>query len=197
MLKPAVKSLLLSGLAQTAPLSAAEPVPAAELVNPTTTNAPVTADWNFHAQSTFVGQAHSTFTAPVSGPNSLHNQVEFKRTVSLDLMAGRRLWQGAEAYVDGMMWQGYGLSDATGMAGSPNGEAFRLGTQIPNVNVSRAFLRQTLGLGGEQEKVAGDAQQLAGSRDVSRVTFTVGKFSAKDIFDHNAYANDPRTQFLN
>jgi high affinity Mn2+ porin len=32
---------------------------------------------------------------------------------------------------------------------------------------------------------------------VSRVTLTVGKFSAKDIFDNNLYANDPRTQFMN
>src|SRR5207245_10782495 len=26
---------------------------------------------------------------------------------------------------------------------------------------------------------------------------SVGRFSAKDIFDTNAYANDPRTQFMN
>ena len=29
------------------------------------------------------------------------------------------------------------------------------------------------------------------------MVFTVGKMSAKDIFDNNRYANDPRTQFMN
>ncbi len=188
---------LLLTLAQAVTLPAAELSPAVELTHPIATNVTVTADWNFHAQSTFVGQAHSTFAAPVSGPNSLRNQWEFKRTLSLDLMMGRRLWAGAEVYVDGMMWQGFGLSDATGVAGFPNGESFRLGTQIPNVTFARAFLRQTISLGGESESVADDALQVAGTRDVSHLTFTIGKLSAKDLFDRNAYANDPRTQFLN
>ena len=41
------------------------------------------------------------------------------------------------------------------------------------------------------------SSHLAGKQDVSRLTLTLGKFSAKDIFDNNAYANDPRTQFMN
>ena len=32
---------------------------------------------------------------------------------------------------------------------------------------------------------------------MSRITLTLGKISVKDIFDNNAYANDPRTQFMN
>jgi high affinity Mn2+ porin len=38
---------------------------------------------------------------------------------------------------------------------------------------------------------------MAGKRDISRLTFTLGRFSAADIFDQNAYANDPTTQFMN
>src|SRR5437899_12024928 len=45
--------------------------------------------------------------------------------------------------------------------------------------------------------VEDDQLQLAGQRDVSRVTLTLGRMSAKDIFDSNAYSNDPRTQFMN
>ncbi|MGA2247958.1 MAG: carbohydrate porin, partial [Verrucomicrobiota bacterium] len=45
--------------------------------------------------------------------------------------------------------------------------------------------------------VPDDQLTLAGKQDVSRLTFTLGRFSAKDIFDNNAYANDPRTQFMN
>ena len=38
---------------------------------------------------------------------------------------------------------------------------------------------------------------MGGTKDVRNLTFTVGHFSAKDIFDNNAYANDSRTQFMN
>ena len=41
------------------------------------------------------------------------------------------------------------------------------------------------------------AVELGGTKDVRNLTFTVGHFSAKDIFDTNAYANDPRSQFMN
>jgi high affinity Mn2+ porin len=153
--------------------------------------------WNLHGQATVVGQGYPRFSAPYSGPNSLRPGGELRETISLDLMGGVRLWRGAEFYLDGLMWQGFGLSRTLGIAGFPNGEAFKVGTGVPNVNLDRAFLRWTIGLGGEQEAVEDAPFQLAGRRQASRLTFTVGKLSAKDIFDNNAYANDPRTQFLN
>ena len=39
--------------------------------------------------------------------------------------------------------------------------------------------------------------QMAGRVAKDRFVLTVGNFSALDIFDDNAYAKDPRTQFLN
>jgi high affinity Mn2+ porin len=153
--------------------------------------------WNWHVQNTDIVQYHPGFPARYEGPNSLHNFNELKETVSLDLMVGARLWPGAETHIDGLMWQGFGLSKTLGVEGFPNGEAFRLGVRVPNVTFSRVFLRQTIGLGGETEKIEDDAFHLAGEQDVRRVTLTVGKMSAKDIFDNNSYANDPRTQFMN
>ncbi len=153
--------------------------------------------WNWHAQNTDIVQYHPGFPASYSGPNSLRSAAEVADTVSLDLYAGARLWPGAEAHADGLMWQGFGLSKTLGVEGFPNGEAYRLGTDVPNVNLTRLFIRQTIGLGGEQETVEDGPLQLAGQQDVSRVTLTLGKMSAKDIFDNNAYANDPRTQFMN
>jgi high affinity Mn2+ porin len=38
---------------------------------------------------------------------------------------------------------------------------------------------------------------LAGRQDISRLTFTLGRFSPLDICDNNAYAQDPHTQFMN
>lgn len=154
-------------------------------------------NWNWHAQNTDILDWHPGFPAKYSGPNSLSSSSEVQETVSLDLMAGARLWHGAEFHVDGMMWQGFGFSQTHGIEGFPNAEAYRVGTSVPNVVFSRVFIRQVFGLGGEQEMVADDPLHLAGQVDVSRITITIGKFSAKDIFDNNAYANDQRTQFLN
>ncbi len=153
--------------------------------------------WNWHAQNTDIVQYHPGFSTRYSGPNSLNSANEVKETVSFDLLLGMRLWRGAEFHVDGLMWQGFGFADTRGVDGFPNGEAFRLGTKVPNVNFSRVFVRQTIGLGGEQETVEDEQLQLAGKRDVSRITLTLGRMSAKDIFDNNAYANDSRTQFMN
>jgi len=58
-------------------------------------------------------------------------------------------------------------------------------------------LRQTIGLGGDEEPLEPDQNQLAGAQDESRLTFTLGKLGASDLFDDNTYSHDPRTQFLN
>jgi high affinity Mn2+ porin len=153
--------------------------------------------WNWHVQNTEILQGDTGFPAKYSGTNSLDSHGEIQDTISLDLFAGVRLWPGAEGHVDGLMWQGYGLSTTLGVEGFPNAEAYRLGTKVPNVTFARVFIRQTLGLGGEQERVEEDQLHLGGEQDVSRVTLTLGKMSAKDIFDNNAYSSDPRTQFMN
>ena len=153
--------------------------------------------WNWHIQNTDIVQGCPAFAAKYSGPNSLPSGGQTRETVSLDVMAGVRLWPGAEAHVDGMMWQGFGLHDTAGAEGFPNGEAYRIGTKIPNGTLARLLIRQTIGLGGEQEDVPDDQLTLAGKQDISRLTFTLGRMMAPDIFDNNAYANDPRTQFMN
>jgi high affinity Mn2+ porin len=180
-------------------LSAALAASAFSAIAEEATNSPAEnqQNWNFHVQNTDIVQGYPGFPAKYSGPNSLPFGGETRETVSLDLMAGVRLWHGAEAHIDGLMWQGYGLGNALGVDGFPNGEAFRLGTAEPNGAITRLFIRQTIGFGGEQENVEDDQFTLAGKQDVSRLTFTIGRFSAKDVFDNNAYANDPRTQFMN
>jgi len=46
-------------------------------------------------------------------------------------------------------------------------------------------------------EVADAAYQLAGKRDIDRVTVTVGRFAVGDYFDGNSYAKDPRIDFMN
>ncbi|HTW63941.1 MAG TPA: carbohydrate porin [Bryobacteraceae bacterium] len=153
--------------------------------------------WNLHFQSTAIVQGYPAFPANYSGHNSLPDGGETRETVSVDVMGGLRLWSGAEAHIDGLMWQGYGIGNTLGAEGFPSGEAYRLGTQVPNGTIARLFIRQTIGLGGDEEDVTDGPLTLAGKQDVSRLTFTLGRLSAADIFDTNAYANDPRTQFMN
>ena len=153
--------------------------------------------WNWHVQNTDTVQGYPGFPAKYSGSNSLPSGGETRQTVSLDVMAGIRLWRGSEAHIDGLMWQGFGLGNTMGVEGFPNGEAYRIGTAPPNGNIARLFLRQTIGLGGPQEEVPDDQLTLSGKQDISRLAFTFGRFAVVDIFDHNAYASDPRTQFMN
>jgi high affinity Mn2+ porin len=155
---------------------------------------PDTKPWDLHFQSTVGAQGHPSFSADYTGLNSLAPGAQVKDTISVDLMGGARLWHGGEFYGDIVIWQGYGLSNTLGMAGFPNGEAFRIGRTYPDASLCRAYIRQTIGLGGGNEAVD---DGLGGKKDVRNLTFTVGHLSAKDIFDNNAYANDSRTQFMN
>jgi len=154
-------------------------------------------DWAFHAQSTFVYQYHPGFTSPYQGTNSLTPAPQGKETFDLTLYGGVRLWKGAEFWVNPEIDQGFGLSDTLGVAGFPSGEAYKVGSSQPYGRVHRAFVRQTIDLGGDTVEVEADLNQLAGTESADRIVITAGKFSVVDIFDSNAYAHDPRNDFLN
>jgi high affinity Mn2+ porin len=154
-------------------------------------------DWSVHVQTTYIQQGYPSFRSPYQGENSLFGGAQTRNTWSVTGYLGRRLWEGGELYINPELAQGSGLSDTLGLAGFANGEAQKAGFPVPHPNFARAFLRQTFGLGGEQEKVEDGLNTIAGKRDVSRLTFTVGKLSVGDIFDDNTYSHDPRTTFLN
>ena len=115
----------------------------------------------------------------------------------MTLFAGVRLWKGAELWVDPEIDQGFGFANTHGAAGFPSAEAYKLGSDYPYARVQRYFVRQTIDLGGETQKVDADVNQFAGSYTANRLVLTVGKFSIVDIFDTNKYANNPKTDFLN
>jgi high affinity Mn2+ porin len=155
------------------------------------------ANWNVHGQYTFVGQGYPSFRSPYEGAKSLAGSQQFQNTQSATAYVGLRLWEGAEFYINPELMQGFGLSEVSGIAGFTNGEAQKSNFPAPRFNVARIFLRQTFGLGGEQETISDGPNQLAGKQDVSRITVTAGKFAVTDAFNGNVYANDPRTTFLN
>jgi high affinity Mn2+ porin len=153
--------------------------------------------WNFHAQTTLIPQFDPGFSAKYSGPNSLNPSRDRQATITADLYTGAPLWNGAEFHADLLMWQGFGLSGTFGLEAFPDGDAFKAGTVTPRFMFAHFFVRQTLGLGGEQEDVPDGPLTLLGKQDVSRLTITVGRLSATDIFDKNTYAHDTHTQFFN
>lgn len=152
--------------------------------------------WSIHFQSTLVGQGVLPFSASYSGANSLEPHGEAKNTFSLDVTGSFRLWRGGEFSGDVLSWQGYGLSNTTGVAGFPNGEAFRVGKSYPDAAVARAYFQQKIRLGGE-DTASGGLPPGGRPADADSITLTVGRFGATDIFDKNAYAGDARTQFMN
>ena len=158
---------------------------------------PEPTDWNVHAQTTIIPQAYPAIRSPYEGTNSLPGGGQGRETWTVDAFLGWRLWQGGEFYFNPELAQGFGLNSTLGLAGFPNGEAQKGGTPFPKFRPQRYFIRQTFGLGGEQEEVGDGPLQLAGKRDIDRVTVIVGRFAVGDYFDGNSYAKDPRIDFMN
>ena len=158
---------------------------------------PESDNWNVHAQATFLPQAYPAFPSPYAGTNSLPGGGQLQQTWTTTAFLGVRLWQGGEFYLDPELAQGFGLDGTLGLAGFPNGEAQKAGAAFPRIRPQRYYIKQTFGLGGEQEDVADGPNQLAGKRDIDRVTLIVGRFAIGDFFDNNAYAHDPRADFMN
>jgi high affinity Mn2+ porin len=155
-------------------------------------------DWvNFHGQATFVWQGYPAIRSPYQGPNSLPPGGQGRETADASLFAGVRLWQGAELWINPDIDQGFGLGNTHGIAGFPSAEAYKVGADYPYVRVSRAFVRQTIDLGGETQKLEADINQFAGSQTANRLVVWLGRFSVVDVFDTNKYANNPKTDFLN
>jgi high affinity Mn2+ porin len=154
-------------------------------------------NWAIHGQATNVWLLQPAFRSPYRGTQSLRAGANGRETVDVTVYAGIRPWPGAEIWINPEVDQGFGLSDTFGVAGYVSGEAYKVGKAQPYVLVQRGFLRQTIDLGGETEKLGPDLNQLGGTQTANRLVFTIGKYSVVDIFDTNKYAHDARNDFFN
>ena len=143
-----------------------------------------------------------------AGYNSLSDTSETATSLTATMCLGAKLWQGAELYVNPEVAGGAGVSRATGAAGFPNGETFRVGNPTPTVYFARYFLRQTFDLSPKMAQNGSNTEgvlehhetgfnQLAGFSPKHSLVLTLGKFCLADIFDGNTYSHDPRTRFMN
>jgi high affinity Mn2+ porin len=155
-------------------------------------------NFSLHGQTTFVEQAYPAFhSAFPDGPQSLPRGGQGRETFDLTLYTGLKLWEGAEFWVDPEIDQGFGVANAHGLAGFPSAESYKLGWAEPYARVQRYFIRQTIDLGGETQKVDADINEFEGSTTSDRLVLTVGRFQVVDLFDTNKYANNAKTDFLN
>lgn len=186
---PAMPALAQTAEDEASTAEGAPPAAAAEFPPP---------EWySLHGEITNVTQYHPSFNSPYRGTNSLNPGNRSDETVDALLFAGMRLSDGLEFYANPEVDQGFGLSNTLGIAGFPNGEAYKIGSPTPYIRLSRAFFRYTLGLGGAEQKIEPGQNQLGGTRLSDNLVVTVGKFSVIDIFDTNTYAHDPTVDFLN
>jgi high affinity Mn2+ porin len=174
---------------------------AKEISKATEAKKPEDAWYSAHAQATMVTQVHDVFPSPYIGPLSLLPDEPSATSLTSTLFLAARLWEWGgytgELVFDPEIAGGRGFSGVNGLAGFPNGEITRVGTVEPTPYIARLLLRQTWGLDGPWERVEDAPNQVAGHRDLDRVTLIAGKLSATDFIDDNRYSHDPRTQFLN
>jgi high affinity Mn2+ porin len=155
---------------------------------------------SFHVQSTFLPQGYLPFHVGPGDPSSGDGQST--ETWTITAFFGARVWEGGEVYFNPEMFHGFLLRDSsraqTAVAASVgNGEAQKGGRWDADLEVARLYFSQTIGFGGEKETIKDDLNQIAGAKDISRLTLTFGRLAANDAFDNNAYAHDPRSQFQN
>jgi len=150
-------------------------------------------------QTTFNWQRHPAFNnGGISPNNSLISKAESMYTFSATAHWGARVWKDGELYFNPEIVSGVPFSNnLVGLGSFTNGEITRAGGMDPKLYRQRLFLRQTWNQGGGTEKVESDFNQMAGTVDKNRIVLTAGNFSTLDVFDDNAYAKDPRTQFMN
>jgi high affinity Mn2+ porin len=187
----------LAAVAQT-PAPASAPQPA---------RSPKPERFSLHAQATQTQQYHGAFVSAYAGTNSLFALADTQKTIDATLFLGAALWKGGAVYLNPEIDQGFGLGNpgvpgqgylgTVGVAGFVSGEAYKVGRYSSYGRIQRAFVRQTFDSGGDVTTVEPDQNQLGGTVTAKHTTLTLGKFAVTDVFDNNAYAHDPKNDFLN
>ena len=139
---------------------------------------------NAYGQFTSISQWHNPFPSPYIGPHSFlpdpgTGHLSHRDAVSRPpvLQGGNGFVPEAEAYFNPELAGGRGLSDVFGLGAVPDGDITRVGSVEPTPYVARLYMNLTWGFGGEQEKIESAANQLAGYKDVSRLTVAFGELA--------------------
>lgn len=153
--------------------------------------------WNLYGQYTYISHWKTSFPALYTNLNgsinSLLPQPERSFTGTATFYVGLRLWEGAEGYFVPELISERPLSQLRGLGGAiQNFELEKSGGEIPEVYYSRAYVRQTIELGGKRLPQESGQLQLGTTYDSRRIVLVAGKFTILDFFDKTAFDIDPR-----
>lgn len=152
---------------------------------------------SFHAQQTVIGQYHPKFSAPYTGPHSLHPDAEHATSLTSTLFFAWKPFKNTVFVFNPEMAGGSGLSSTNGIAGFTNGETFRVGNVAPAIYCARLLVRHYFPIGKQRTWNESGINAVAGSLPTKYFAITAGKYCLADYFDCNTYSHDPRTQFMN
>ena len=148
-------------------------------------------------QANVILQAHGSFPAKYSGPNSLSNKGEWAMSSVETLYTAWTPTKHTELLFNLEQTSGGGISDALGLAGFTNLDVVRNPELGPKPYVARAEFHQVIPL--STETVEGERQPLStlGTLPVRRMEVRFGRLSTADFFDLNEAGTDSHYQFLN
>ncbi len=150
-----------------------------------------------HFQQTIITQCKPAIHSPYQGLNSLTSSPEIQTTLTSTIFLGLQVFKKIELYFNPELTAGSGLSHTLGIAGFPNGEAYRIGDPQPESYVGRFYLRRIFNLSNDENLISEGLNQVQLKKSTRYFTVTAGKYSIVDYFDNNLYSHDPRTQFFN
>ena len=153
--------------------------------------------WWLSGQINVIGQAHSDFASPYSGPHSFRAAPETAVSRVLTLYTGARLPRGWQAILDIESAGGRGLSDAFGIAGFTNLDVVRNPTLGSVPYLARLMVGRVIALSTDYVDVPRTWLSLASRLPARRLEIWAGKMSVVDFFDVNAVGSDSHLQFTN
>jgi high affinity Mn2+ porin len=185
---------LLSALVQIAFAQAEQPE---EAGTPAMFNHSDDTPWWVSAQANFIFQAHDSFPAKYSGPNSLHPYGETAISRVVTIYLGYELNKSTEFILAPEEAGGHGISEALGLAGATNLDVVRNPSLSKAPYIGRAVFSHTFGFSKEMVKVDRTPISLQTEKPVRRLEVHVGKFTMPDYFDQNSVGGDSHLQFMN
>lgn len=148
-------------------------------------------------QDNIIFQAHPSFFAKYSGPNSLRAQSEHATSNVATLYTGFSLTSTTEIFLDVETADGGGISDAFGLAGFTNVDVVRNPLLGSSPYLARGMVRQIIPLGTETVETSRGPFGLNMRLPVRRLELRFGKFGVADFFDVNDSGIDSHSQFMN
>lgn len=158
---------------------------------------PETTRWWLSGQMNFIGQAHGSFPAKYSGPNSLKNTREADLSNLLTLYSGYELTTTTEVIFDVESAGGHGISDALGLGGFTDLDVVRSPDLGQTPYLARLMIHKIIPLTAGTVEAERGPYALYGRLPARRLEIRFGKFSLVDFFDLNSVGSDSHLQFLN